>query len=166
MGYISTCSRTYTKARWTTNTIYGKWTCECTKHKCITEGEGQWTTSKWSQIGCVKIPILFSTIHHINTTHINPTMGSECSPWWQSWTCKVIWWSYFHKITMVICNPKILFTQNRRTHNLVPTNLEVEWLQLLNRLEHFHHIDQRPSNQSVSILNLEFIKPRARSTIV
>jgi hypothetical protein len=50
--------------------------------------------------------------------------------------------------------------------NLVPTNLEMEQLHLLNKLEHLHHINQKPSNQSVSIPNLEPIEPRARPTIL
>jgi hypothetical protein len=43
--------------------------------------------------------------------------------------------------------------------NLVPTNLEVEQLQLFNRLEQLRPINQRPSNQSISIPNLEHVEP-------
>jgi hypothetical protein len=39
--------------------------------------------------------------------------------------------------------------------NWVPTNLEMEQFQLLNRLEQLHHINRRPSNiQSISIPHL------------
>jgi hypothetical protein len=50
--------------------------------------------------------------------------------------------------------------------NLVFTNLRMEQFQLLNMLEQLHHIDQRPSNQSISIPNLKCVEPGARPTIV
>ncbi len=50
--------------------------------------------------------------------------------------------------------------------NLVPTNSEMEQLHLLNKLEWFHHINWRPSNQSISIPNLKPIEPQTRPTIV
>ncbi len=33
-------------------------------------------------------------------------------------------------------------------------------------MDQFHHIDQRPFNQSISIPNLELVEPRARPMIV
>lgn len=53
-----------------------------------------------------------------NTTNINPTTGSEFSPWWQSWTCSTIWWSCLHMTTMAICNPILLSTKNLCTYNV------------------------------------------------
>jgi len=50
--------------------------------------------------------------------------------------------------------------------NLVPINLKMEWLHLLNRLEQLHHINLRPSNQLVSISNLKHVELWAISTIV
>jgi len=49
--------------------------------------------------------------------------------------------------------------------NLVPINLKMEQLQLLNKLEQLYRIDQRPSNQSVSIPNLQPIEPQAKPMI-
>jgi hypothetical protein len=74
-----TYSRTCTKTRWTSSATYGRWTCECNKHKCNIEGKSQWTTSKCSRTGCVKKPDI--TLNHSsrNTTSNNPTKGSECS---------------------------------------------------------------------------------------
>jgi len=79
---------------------------------------------------------------------------------------------------MAICNPKInAFTpittssgfQNETPHtniHLVPTNLEMEQLHLLNRLEQFHHIARRLFNQLVSIPHVKPIEPRATPIIV
>jgi hypothetical protein len=49
---------------------------------------------------------------------------------------------------------------------LVPTNLEMEQLHLLNRLEQLRHIDWKSSNQLVSIPHLEPIEPIATSIVV
>jgi hypothetical protein len=50
--------------------------------------------------------------------------------------------------------------------NLVPINLEMEWLHLLNRLEKLCHIDQKSCNQSVFIPHLEHVEPQATPTFV
>jgi len=50
--------------------------------------------------------------------------------------------------------------------NLVPTNLEMERLHLLNKLEQLHHINQRQSNQSISIPHLKHVEPKAAPTVV
>jgi len=107
------CFESYTRTRWTTSATYGRWTYECTKHKCNTEGRSQWTTSKCTKISCAKRPN--GVLNHSlkNTTNDNPTMGSECLSWWQSWTYSIIWWSCLYAITMAICNPRLQFTHNR-----------------------------------------------------
>jgi hypothetical protein len=43
--------------------------------------------------------------------------------------------------------------------HLVTTNSEMEQLDLLNRLEQLHHVDQRSSNQSISIPHVKPVKP-------
>jgi len=50
--------------------------------------------------------------------------------------------------------------------SLVPTNLEMEQLHPLNRLEQLRHIDQRSSNQLIFIPHLEPIEPRATLIVV
>jgi hypothetical protein len=50
--------------------------------------------------------------------------------------------------------------------NLVPTNSEMERLHLLNKLEQLRHINQRPSNQSISIPHLKHVEPKATPTVV
>jgi hypothetical protein len=49
---------------------------------------------------------------------------------------------------------------------LAPINLEMEWFHLFNKLEQLCHIDQRPSNQSISIPHLKVVEPRTTPTIV
>ncbi len=49
---------------------------------------------------------------------------------------------------------------------MVPINLEMEQLHLLNRLEQLCHVNQKPSNQLVSIPHVQLVKPRATPTIV
>jgi hypothetical protein len=91
----STCSRTCTRARWTSPT-YGRWTYECTKHGCNTEGKNQWTTLKCSRIGCAEKPSNVLNHSSITTTNNNLTMGNECLSWWQSWICSAVWWNCFY----------------------------------------------------------------------
>ncbi len=157
--------------------------CECTKHKCNTKGRSQWTTSKCSWNDYAKKPNHALNRSSSNITHINPTACGECSSWWQSWTNLAIWQSCIRKITMAICNPRLLFTHNQCTYtnyniwcfqnqplttniNLVPTNSKMEWFQLLKNLEKLRHINQKLSNQLVSIPNLEPIKPWTRPMII
>jgi hypothetical protein len=47
-----------------------------------------------------------------------------------------------------------------------PLILEMERLHLFNRLEQLHHVNQRPSNQSVSIPHIRLVEPKATPTIV
>jgi hypothetical protein len=49
--------------------------------------------------------------------------------------------------------------------NLVPIKSEIEQIQLLNKLEQFHHIKQRP-NQLISILHLELFENWATPMII
>jgi hypothetical protein len=49
---------------------------------------------------------------------------------------------------------------------LVPINLEMEWLHLLNKLEQLHHVDRRLFNQSIFIPHVEHVKPKATPTFV
>ncbi len=76
------------------------------------KGKSQWKTSKCSKIGCVKKPNKAFNHSLRNTINNNPTIGNECSSWWQSWTYSIIWWSCLHMTTMAICNPRLQFTHN------------------------------------------------------
>jgi hypothetical protein len=51
--------------------------------------------------------------------------------------------------------------------NLVPTNSEMEQLQLLNKLEQLRDINRRPSNiQTISIPHLELVEPQITPIVV
>jgi hypothetical protein len=50
--------------------------------------------------------------------------------------------------------------------NLVTIDLEMEQIQLTNKLEQLHHINHKPSNQLISMPHLECIELQATPTIV
>ncbi len=63
----------------------------------------------------------------------------------------------------------LLVFKNQPSHtniHLVPINLKIKQLHLLNRLEELCHVFQKPSNQSIFIPHVELIEPRTTPIVV
>ncbi len=145
-------------------------------------GTNEWSTSKCSNIDCAKglnhtpkqspNDTTNSTQQHAMNIH-NGDNNEHVQKFDEVVSTQQQWWFVtpwlFHTQTSVP-TPTIVFVglQNHKPNpniDMVAIDLEMEQIQLINKLEQLHHNNRKLSNQLTSMPHLECIEPQVTPTI-